>query len=62
MDPAQALSLKLMNANKTADGDRRAASGLTEQHPVAVEQQQGGSNKNNTMVETVVRASMRFES
>ncbi|XP_040169066.1 mucin-2 [Anopheles arabiensis] len=65
MDPAQALGLKLMNANKTADGDRRAASGLTEQHPVAVEQQQqqqGGSNKNNTMVETVVRASMRFES
>uniref|UniRef100_A0A182P6W2 SEA domain-containing protein n=1 Tax=Anopheles epiroticus TaxID=199890 RepID=A0A182P6W2_9DIPT len=51
----EAGSLKLMNANKTADDDR----------PAVRQQQQHGSvadNKNNTMVETVVRASMRFES
>ncbi|XP_053665616.1 uncharacterized protein LOC128714760 [Anopheles marshallii] len=62
--------LKLMNANKTDDDDRPVTS--TGQHhpsdqpsvervePSVVAQQ--GSNKNNTMVETVVRASMRFES
>uniref|UniRef100_A0A182R6K8 SEA domain-containing protein n=1 Tax=Anopheles funestus TaxID=62324 RepID=A0A182R6K8_ANOFN len=61
--------LKLMNANKTDDDDSPAAS--TAQHhqrPSSVERvessvvAQQGSNKNNTMVETVVRASMRFES
>uniref|UniRef100_A0A182QND1 SEA domain-containing protein n=1 Tax=Anopheles farauti TaxID=69004 RepID=A0A182QND1_9DIPT len=57
---------KLMNANKTND-DRSvavkeaapASSPPTAQHHNAPRQ---GSNKNNTMVETVVRASMRFES
>ncbi|XP_052898113.1 uncharacterized protein LOC128304910 [Anopheles moucheti] len=63
--------LKLMNANKTDDDDRPVTTG-TDQHPdpaqPSVERMeesvvaQQGSNKNNTMVETVVRASMRFES
>uniref|UniRef100_A0A182LSG0 SEA domain-containing protein n=1 Tax=Anopheles culicifacies TaxID=139723 RepID=A0A182LSG0_9DIPT len=55
--------LKLMNANKTDDDDRPAASMAQHHQPdqASVAAQQG-SNKNNTMVETVVRASMRFES
>uniref|UniRef100_A0A182YFS9 Uncharacterized protein n=1 Tax=Anopheles stephensi TaxID=30069 RepID=A0A182YFS9_ANOST len=60
--------LKLMNANKTEDDDRPAA-GPAQHHqrPASAERveplvAQQGSNKNNTMVETVVRASMRFES
>uniref|UniRef100_A0A182SYC8 Uncharacterized protein n=1 Tax=Anopheles maculatus TaxID=74869 RepID=A0A182SYC8_9DIPT len=57
--------LKLMNANKTDDDDRPAAQHHQRQasaeraEPLVAQQ---GSNKNNTMVETVVRASMRFES
>ncbi|XP_053676513.1 mucin-5AC [Anopheles nili] len=53
-----AVGSKLMNANKADDG--------AGQHPARWSQDAGkaqqGSNKNNTMVETVVRASMRFES
>ncbi|XP_052864128.1 mucin-5AC [Anopheles cruzii] len=50
------VDLKLMDANKTADEAESGHRG-TERPPA-----RAGSNKNNTMVETVVRASMRFES
>ncbi|XP_058056422.1 mucin-2 [Anopheles bellator] len=52
--PDEPVDSKLMDANKT---DEAASRGSGRPGPA-----RAGSNKNNTMVETVVRASMRFES